>query len=104
MKKIFTLSMVIICITLQLKAQKESLLIYGNGGVSLSKSEGQQASNKTTQVNFSPGVGYQFNNNWTAGVYVGYSYYKSNDQKFYNLEIGPFIRYTKILSNILSFS
>lgn len=95
--------MVIFCVALQLKAQKGSLLIYGSGGVYLSKSEGQQASNKTTQINFSPGVGYQFDNSWTTGVYSGYTYYKSNDQKFYNLEIGPFIRYTKILSSIFGF-
>ena len=86
-------------------AQKGSILLYGNAGVSTTK---EADDDKSTSFNVNPGVGYQFSDNWTAGVNLGYGQSKYNPSgmgstsktDFYNA--GVFARYTKPLGTIFS--
>ncbi len=78
-------------------AQPNSWLLYGNVNVS---SETDQAKQVTTQWNITPGVGYQFDKNWTGGVNLSYGAAKvtpdgqpaSTDLSSYT--VGLFGRYT----------
>lgn len=88
------------------QAQKGSILVYGNVGFNSDK---DAAENKESSFNINPGVGYQFTDNWTAGVNLGYSQTKNNPAvvgaptytwKGYNA--GVFARYTKPLGSIFS--
>ena len=104
-------------VTSQAQAPKEgSILIYGNVGISTQRSDldpGIAGSNsytesKTTQFDLNPGIGYQFMPNWTVGINFGLSTTKYNDSSVYatrfrDLNIGPFIRYTKNLNKTFFF-
>ncbi len=87
------------------QAQKGSILLYGNVGISSTK---EADDDKTSSFNINPGVGYQFSDNWTAGVNLGYGQTKFNPEgigatsttKEYNA--GLFARYTKPLGSIFS--
>lgn len=87
------------------QAQKGSILLYGNVGVSSTKEADED---KTSSFNINPGIGYQFTDNWTAGVNLGYGQTKynpsgvgaSSTSKEYNA--GLFARYTKPLGGIFS--
>jgi hypothetical protein len=95
-------------------AQKGTYLVAGSFGFGLGS--GHQSNgfseDKSNYFNISPRIGYQYNENWTAGIQTSFStnnnetkdfnsnivyYRKSND---YN--IGPFIRYSKKLSELFS--
>src|SRR5687768_14778850 len=84
------------------KAQKESVLLYGDIGYESNKRD----DNSAKQFTFSPGLGYQFNEHWTIGVTSNFA--KLKYEGIYNQEgtvytVGPFIRYTRNLSPIFSF-
>ncbi len=87
------------------QAQKGSILVYGNAGVSSTK---EADDDKRSSFSINPGVGYQFTDNWTAGVQLGYGQTKfnpsgigaSSTSKDYNA--GLFARYTKPLGNVFS--
>lgn len=88
-------------------AQKNTLLVGGNVGISSSKNENSQFDNKSSTYSFDPFIGYQFDNHWTAGAVVSLSGNKqtvssSPEQvtKSNNFAAGPFIRYSHNLSNI----
>jgi len=51
------------------QAQKGTVLVYGIGGIHREK---EPNDDKTTVFTISPGVGYQFTGNWTAGVAGSY--------------------------------
>lgn len=85
-------------------AQPGSILVYGNAGISLAK---DSAENSSANITFSPGVGYQFNNNWTVGLELGVRTQSSkpdNGERYTrnNFNVGPFVRYTCPLNNIFS--
>jgi len=115
MKKLF-LAIIAMGSIAPVKAQAPkdgSILIYGNIGFSSSKTKDDPgtagatvAESKESSFNINPGIGYQFNRNWTAGLNIGYSTGKNEDAdatvgtvKTTDLAIGPFIRHTHILSN-----
>src|SRR5688500_12343054 len=87
------------------QAQKGSILLYGNVGVSSTKDADDD---KTSSFNVNPGIVYQFTDNWTAGINLGYGQSKLNPSgigatsttKEYNA--GIFGRYTKPLGSIFS--
>jgi hypothetical protein len=88
-------------------AQKNTLLVGGNVGISSSKNENSQFETKNTASTFDPYVGYQFDNHWTAGAVVSVVSNKqtvasSPEQvsKSTNFAAGPFIRYTQKLSDV----
>ena len=100
MKKIIFSAIIVVTAAISAKAQTGSILVYGNVGISTTSSGGS-GNAKSTFSYISPAVGYQFNNNWTAGLALGYSNANSDytDQQF---SVSPFIRYAKTISPIFS--
>lgn len=100
MKKIILASLFMAGLTVAANAQKNSVLVYGTLGLNTSKSE--PFGNKVTNFSLMPGIGYQFNNNWTAGLAGGIATYKNESGGSTNKQnafaVGPFLRYTKNLS------
>ncbi|HMI07675.1 MAG TPA: outer membrane beta-barrel protein [Flavobacterium sp.] len=98
-------------------AQKGSILVAGNIGFSTQKMEANSGTNnETTNNNFSisPKVGYQFTDNWTAGLEVGVGTSKNESESFNGfitttattknnyLSAGAFVRYSRPLSELFS--
>jgi hypothetical protein len=83
------------------KAQNNTLLIYGNAGYASEKNDA-----KLSSYSFRPGIGYQFTDNWTAGINVGVWGDKRRDDGGYvknnHLEAGPFIRYAYPLGSVFA--
>lgn len=104
MKKIFTV-LAIGLASFGANAQKGSILVYGNAGLSSSK---DAAKNKTSTSQLMPGIGYQFNKNWTAGLAFDLMSSKTKSDagtelaKSSNFAVGPFVRYTRSLSSTFS--
>lgn len=97
------------------QAQKPgSVLLYGNVGVHTDREvfdsglpgSADQAY-RTTSWDFAPGVGYQFNKHFTAGLHLGISTTKSTNDDMGNviketrgrdLSVGLFFRHTQVLN------
>lgn len=87
-------------------AQTGSVLVYGNVGLT---SESNADDSKALNWSINPGVGYQFNHDWTAGLYLNYAnegtkagttgavWMRTNE-----MQVGAFARYTKNLNRIFS--
>ena len=87
-------------------AQKGSVLVMGNIGFT-SRNDISVGSETTYNViTFSPKVGYQFNDSWTAGldssVESGKFTSDNGNTKQNNFSIGGFVRYAKPLGGIFS--
>ncbi|WP_421825612.1 outer membrane beta-barrel protein [Larkinella sp.] len=84
-------------------AQKNTVLVYGS-----IKAESQKTSesNKVNTFGFSPAVGYQFTDNWTAGLSLSTESWKTTtnavESKTSAFAVGPFIRYAVPLSDIFA--
>lgn len=90
------------------QAQKAgSILVYGNIGVSRNVTTTDDGILGTPDVdnidfgfNFMPGVGYQFNKNWTVGMNLGIMFNRTStdpetvETRERHFAIGPFVRYT----------
>lgn len=88
-------------------AQKGTVLVLGNVGYSSQKSDVSLGISPTQKsFNFSPKVGYQYNDNWTVGVESNISNskqtYTSGEYKNNNFSAGGFLRYSKPLGGIFS--
>jgi len=88
----------------EVNAQKGSVLVYGSIEYQSSKTA---ASVKQSSFEFIPGIGYQFNRNWTLGITANISEEKFNYPlnptfKSNTWAVGPFIRYTHVLSDLFS--
>jgi hypothetical protein len=87
-------------------AQAGSILVFGDAGISATK-EAAEKPDKELKFNITPGVGYQFNKNWTVGIYGNYSSEtvhpdggkRSGDKAFGG---GVFGRFTHNISPIFS--
>ena len=94
-------------------AQKGTVLVQGNVGFSANKISDVGTEYKTNSFSFAPRVGYQFTDNWTAGIqaYVatGKQTTKTSnpiapntvitaESQVTNFAPGAFVRYTKTLS------
>lgn len=103
MKKIIFASALILTSVLGATAQKNTILLYGDLGFQSDKTATDPAFTTSTIV-FRPGVGYQFNDNWTVGINLGVESSKQEvnggDNKVNTFEAGPFLRYTQPLSDI----
>ena len=77
-------------------AQEGTVLVYGNVGYNSTKPAGDEATNS---FSFNPGVGYQFDDNWTVGANLGLSSESQDGDKFTSFSAGPFVRYSESLSN-----
>jgi hypothetical protein len=97
MKKL--LVAVVILFTTMASAQKNSILLGGNVGFSSDKI----GESKLENFKFSPKVGYQFADQWTAGVEGSIVNVKTKGtdttEKY---KIGGFVRYTVPLSDVFS--
>ena len=86
-------------VSMSASAQKGSVLLYGNLNVVSVKDGG-------SSFGINPGVGYQFNDNWTAGVDLGVNSWSKErsglGESVTGFKGGLFARYTKTLSNIFS--
>jgi hypothetical protein len=85
-------------------AQEGTLLVYGNLGYN---SNTDAAKTKTNTFMFNPGVGYQFNSMWTAGLDLNMNNQSQTPDggktsKDNAMHIGVFGRYTKPLNNIFA--
>ena len=87
-------------------AQKGTVLVGGNIGYTSEKADREISPVKTNIFQFSPKVGYQFHDNWTAGVEFMIQSSKTNnggaEGKANNFKAGAFVRYTVPLSEIFS--
>ncbi len=105
MKKIILAGLMMAGLAVTAKAQKGSILLYGDANISTTKSAKDAAGNsdKTTSWGITPGIGYQFDDHWTAGVNLGYRY-SNNAQsvRTHVYNVGPFVRYTQPISDIFS--
>ena len=82
-------------------AQTGTLLVYGNLDIASSKAS---TGVKSNAFSLSPGVGYQFNDHWTAGANLAVSSTKTGEPqiKTSTFGAGPFIRYAYPLSDIFA--
>lgn len=87
-------------------AQSNTLLLYGD---IYYNHENQQSNNHEAVANsldFSPGIGYQFNDHWTAGLefslYHAASKRDGSVNKSTTFSMGPFVRYQYQLTEMFS--
>ncbi|MEX6686087.1 hypothetical protein QTN47_01195 [Danxiaibacter flavus] len=91
MRKLLLTGLVILGLAAGAKAQKGTTLLYGNVDLTTMKDY--------SQVGFNPGVGFGFGENWTVGANLGIYAAKDKNPGF---QAGPFLRYTKKLSEVFS--
>jgi len=97
MKKLFLFA--VLLITAMASAQKNSILLGGNVGFSYDK----DGESKVENFEFSPKVGYQFADQWTAGVEGSIMSAKTKgEDTTEKYKIGGFVRYTVPLSEVFS--
>jgi len=87
-----------------MSAQKNTLLVGGNIGYESEKVSVGSSDTKSKTFEFSPTVGYQFNDNWTAGVQSTIGSTKitaggTDEAKTSNFSIGGFVRYAQGLND-----
>jgi len=107
MKKLLVAALALVAVMQQANAQKGSILVGGSVGIGTAKSPSTPNDSKQTQFNFNPTIGYQFDDNWTAGITGTVQTNKFTnslnvDSKSSTIGAGPFVRYSKTLSNIFS--
>lgn len=78
--------------------EPHSILLYGDVSLMTNK---EASTYKTTDWHASPGVGYQFNHNWTLGLTISWGQHATKDstslgtKNTFNLyKVGPFCRYS----------
>ncbi len=106
MKRVFMSVALLATTVLAANAQKNTLLVGGNVSLSTEKAPGLSDDVKTTVFSFSPTIGYQFNNNWTAGIVGDVASAKQTEGSFETkangFAVGPFVRYAHSLSNLFA--
>lgn len=87
-------------------AQKGTILVLGNVGYSSQNSSSSGGSPDYKSFNFSPKVGYQYNDNWTVGIESAIANsqqtFMSGEYKSNNFSVGGFVRYMKPIAGIFS--
>jgi|LauGreDrversion4_2_1035121.scaffolds.fasta_scaffold00164_42 hypothetical protein len=95
MKKLTIIT--ILCIaSINVFAQKNSVLVMGS--IEYFHSKSQTSTNTSKQFSFNPMIGYQFNENLTIGGFAEYS----NNGTINEINMGPFVRYTSKLTDLFS--
>lgn len=102
MKKILLIAALAICSFAN--AQKGTILVGGNIGYTSENSDFGGSESKISSFNFSPRVGYQFNDNWTVGGEFTVGSSKNDELEFKTNEFkaGAFLRYSVPLSQTFS--
>lgn len=90
-------------------AQKGTILVGGNIGYTSTNRDFQTEKDKNNQFDFSPRIGYQFNDNWTVGGEFAVASSKTEyegmtetESKLTNFKAGAFLRYSVPLSETFS--
>ncbi|KAF2329620.1 outer membrane beta-barrel protein [Flavobacterium ginsenosidimutans] len=88
-------------------AQKGSVLVMGNVSYYSQKNSGFNLENKQNGFGIQPKIGYQFHENWTAGIESNFINIKQtslegNKYKDQVYGFGGFVRYTRPLGSIFS--
>lgn len=97
-------------------AQKGTILVAGSIGFSSEKTTmANDDESKNNLFYVAPKVGYQFHENWTVGISGGVGFSKDEDTEITGLtdvttetkttyiQVGPFLRYSKNISEIFGF-
>lgn len=97
-KIVFFLGVLLMTSTVSLvQGQSNTLLMYGSLAID-SQNFGSANGNS---YSIAPGVGYQWNNQWTAGLNLALSGSNYID-KASSVSVGPFIRYTQSLAGVFA--
>ncbi len=87
-------------------AQKGTVLVLGNISYSSTVNDNVGTDDSYKTFAFNPKVGYQFTDNWTVGVETSIASSKfengPSESKLNQFSVGPFVRYTKSLSDLFS--
>lgn len=88
-------------------AQKGSVLVMGNVEFNSQKTSNSALEIKSSSFIFWPKVGYQFHENWTAGIEGGVGtskqeFINNNESKSNIFSLGGFLRYSKPLNQTFS--
>jgi len=88
-------------------AQKGSVLVMGSVSYYSEKTTSPGSESKQDVFNFVPKVGYQFHDNWTAGIESAYSktnqdFNTGNVYNYSTFSVGGFLRYSKVLNQTFS--
>jgi hypothetical protein len=108
MKKTVLALVTLICLSTAVNAQTGSILLYGNIGFNTNSNGGVNdainASGPGSKGSFyiNPGVGYQFNKAWTAGVEGGYNYADNGTYITKDYSAGAFLRYSQHIAGVFS--
>jgi hypothetical protein len=106
MKKLILSALIMGSAAVAANAQANSVLLFGNIGF---HSVTDDADNKTRDFNITPGIGYQFDNHWTLGVYGSFGTHRTitttqTDWTYQNsYGVGGFARYTCPVGKIFAF-
>jgi hypothetical protein len=106
MKKILVMAALIVASFAN--AQKGSILVMGNVTYGSQNVSNSGSENNQTYFEFNPKVGYQFHQNWTAGIEAGVAGSKQeynggvNEYKTNTFSLGGFLRYSKPLNQTFS--
>jgi hypothetical protein len=90
MKKILLAGALMLGLAFGANAQKGSIYLYGNTGFQTVSDNGG------TSFLLNPGVGYNFNDKWSAGVELGMSTASHNTPSY---QAGVFARYTQVINS-----
>jgi hypothetical protein len=106
MKKLILSALIMGSAAVAANAQAGSILVYGNIGYHSTKDNDDS---KTRSFNINPGVGYQFDKNWTVGLTGSFSTARTlsnvpnSEWNFTNTySAGVFLRHTMPLGKIFS--
>jgi hypothetical protein len=104
MEKVVMIILLIAIGAIGARAQKNSLLVYGNAGYSSTND-----ASYSNAYSFRPGVGYQFADHLTAGVNIGawgnkdeHAGMPGSYVRTHSFEAGPFFRYTQPFGSIFA--
>ena len=106
MKKFLVIAALAIC-TFATAQKKGSILVMGSIEYNSQNVSNSGSEDKTNSFTFSPKVGYQFHQNWTAGIEAGVGTAKrefsnNTESKLNNFSLGGFLRYSKPLNQTFS--
>jgi hypothetical protein len=105
MKKILLSALLLGSASMVANAQAGSVLVFGDVGYHSSKSASDY---KTREFNINPGIGYQFDRNWTVGLVGGYNTLRERPNGVTQWDytntyrLGGFVRHTMKVSRIFS--
>ncbi|MBB6385912.1 hypothetical protein HNP35_000992 [Flavobacterium notoginsengisoli] len=89
-------------------AQKGSILVMGSVYYNSENTSEPNSENKNFNLGFAPKIGYQFHENWTAGVESDFyankqkQSYMDTEYKYNIFSIGGFLRYSKPINQTFS--